>query len=324
MTSHTFLSTSPLSQTFALALVASTLPPFTLAQNRGTDAPATGTDPPPVSSGDDAAAENAAGAAGAENSGISKKSQTIIGVVVGVVVLGASKMSTRSLQDRINRMIVLTLSTVIAAILFFLAKKRQWDRQTKRYEALNNAYRSSAKYRARVGGRSYHELSLRQHRRWPGASVVDDSPETSTVKKSPLGEPLLPVYDPSTYHRHQLSSGYGYGYDRDRGASFDLPRAPARTRYSSTITAAAAMPSNQPHYSNKTTTTTTAAAVTTTTGSVVPPPYSSHMTTSGPGSSAGTSETQSPPLPAVESGTDSGPRPPRRPKPVLARLITDL
>ncbi|KAL1989234.1 hypothetical protein VTN96DRAFT_3781 [Rasamsonia emersonii] len=311
MASHTFPSTTSLSQTFALALVASTFAPLTLAQNLGTDAPANGTDPSPASSGD-AAAENAAGAAGAENSGLSKTSQTIIGVVVGVVVLVA----------------------IIAAILFFLAKKRQWDRQAKRYEAMN-AYRSSAKYHNARAGR-YHELSLRQHRRWAGASVVADSPETSAVKKSPPVEPLLPVYDPSTYHRHQLSSGYGYGYDR--GASFDLSRAPARTRYSSTIpattattttsaaaaaAAAAAMPSNQPHYSDTTTTTTPTAAATTTTSSVAPPPYSSHMTNSG--SSNGSSETQSPP-PAVESGSgsDSGPRPPRRPKPVLARLITDL
>lgn len=94
MASHTFPSTTSLSQTFALALVASTFAPLTLAQNLGTDAPANGTDPSPASSGD-AAAENAAGAAGAENSGLSKTSQTIIGVVVGVVVLVASKKSTR-------------------------------------------------------------------------------------------------------------------------------------------------------------------------------------------------------------------------------------
>ncbi|KAL1966420.1 hypothetical protein VTN77DRAFT_4562 [Rasamsonia byssochlamydoides] len=279
-------STSALSHTLALALVASTV---ALAQNEGTDAPANGTDPQSSSSSSsssssaNAAAENAAGASGADTGGLSRTNSIIIGVVLGGVVLVA----------------------ITAAILFFLAKKRQWDRQAERYEVIH-AYRSQAR------ARRYHELSLRQQRRgWDGDR---DSPETSTLK-SPLVESLLPVYDPSTYHRQQLHS---------HSASFDLPRRPvASHQHSSSQYNPSTMPppplplqstpsnSNQPLNSSTTT--------------------SSHMhtTSSGCSNSNGTSDAQSPPPPAaaasvVESGPGSAPRPPKRPKPVLARLITDL
>jgi hypothetical protein len=87
MTLYLSISTMCLSTNLAVALVASSLVPLARAQNSaGSDAPGA-----PVGSTGNPAAQNAAGASGGEGGGLSKQNQIIIGVVVGVVALVASK-----------------------------------------------------------------------------------------------------------------------------------------------------------------------------------------------------------------------------------------
>lgn len=87
MTLYLSISTMCLSSNLALALVASSLVPLARAQTSvGSDAPGA----PPPNPGNPAA-ENAAGASGAGNGGLSKQNQIIVGVVVGVAALVASK-----------------------------------------------------------------------------------------------------------------------------------------------------------------------------------------------------------------------------------------
>jgi hypothetical protein len=105
------------SQALAPALVAGIFVKLTVAQSLGNDAPANGTDSQTGNNGN-AAAENAAGASGAQ-SGLSQTKAIIIGVVVGLVVLVASMsdISTRRNRhlpdwDRINPRIQLTFCSV--------------------------------------------------------------------------------------------------------------------------------------------------------------------------------------------------------------------
>jgi hypothetical protein len=180
----------------------------------------------------------------------------------------------------------------------------------ERYEVIN-AYRSSAA-KSQTRTRRYHELSLRQYRRRP-AGPKESSPETSTVKSNPPVESLLPVYDPSTYHRQTssmdssrgiLPNSGGYGPDLG-GSSFNFSRPSIINNRSNSSTIPPPPPSTRsnrrlnPNITNGAT------------------PSSSGMTS--PNSSSEDSETQSP-SPATESRS----RAPRRPKPVLHRLITNL
>ncbi|QKX53707.1 uncharacterized protein TRUGW13939_00787 [Talaromyces rugulosus] len=145
-------------------------------------------DTPGTSSGDSgSSADNAAGASGS-NGGLSKTAQIVIGVVVGAVCLAAIGLG----------------------VWFFLRKKRKWDEQAKRYETIH-AFRKSA------GARRENEMSLRppKRRRRRDREQQRDL-ERGNVETS---EPGLPRYDPSAFqHKNEHS------IDSTRGLSIDLAR----------------------------------------------------------------------------------------------------
>ncbi|KAH8700171.1 hypothetical protein BGW36DRAFT_123954 [Talaromyces proteolyticus] len=254
------------SPNLVLALVASFvwLIPEALADSSlGTDAPGT-----PSSSNGASSADNTAGASG-DNGGLSKSAQIVIGVVVGVVSMGA----------------------IAGAVYFFFWKKRKWDEKAERYEVIS-AYRKS------MGERRQHEMSLRTQRRRRERRPDIEQGELE------ISVPQLPKYDPSIFHKQQ------YSIDSTRGGlSIDLGRNSymGHQRNSSQFSGIMHPPPS-------------AAAPGRATASMdldrgASPTYE------------GTSHSNpSSPTPMIQPATGSRGtfKTPKRPKPVLSRLITNL
>ncbi|EED16420.1 conserved hypothetical protein [Talaromyces stipitatus ATCC 10500] len=108
------------------------------------------------------------------------------------------------------------LGAIIGGIVFFFRRKKKLDEKIKRYEAIN-AYHS-----AQSDAKQQQGMSLRQQRcqRQRERDVEQGMLEISTLPKDQTRDSVMPKYDPSSFHRHQ------YSLDSTRGLSIDMPREP--------------------------------------------------------------------------------------------------
>lgn len=262
-----------LSESLAVALVASYLIVNVKADSgRGTDAPGTNTNSGPTT------AYNEAGASGS-NGGLSVTAQIAIGVVVGVIGLGA----------------------IAGGIVFFFRRKKMWDEKIKRYETIN-AYHNAQREAKRQQVMSHNQQRRqRQQERDAERGML----EISTLPKDRARDSVIPNYDPSTFHKHQ------YSLDSSRGLSIDMPREPLISqhhRHSSSVSNTnIAVPPSLPLQKS-------ASKRYKGFGS-----YSAQVTTTVLGQSGNKSSEVQP-----SSDTQGKPKGPKKPKPALTRLITNL
>ncbi|RHZ72900.1 hypothetical protein CDV55_101459 [Aspergillus turcosus] len=214
----------------------------------------------------------------------SGSSSNVTAIIIGVVVGGVAAIA------------------ITAGILFFLYKKRRWDRIRRREEQLL-AYHTQAGWKAddaelaTMPGRPSSSFSFyRAH----SADINDRPPAYQTLH--------VPVYDPSRYRNidippaAQFSAMRQAQFQPDDNAS---GRVPSQLRNQPVPRLNDNSPLPQ----------------------LLQPPRPSFLEVS-PDSTRDSIQSdslfQATVVPADSSTLDQTPRPPRRPKPVLSRLITNL
>lgn len=213
----------------------------------------------------------------------SGSSSNVTAIIIGVVVGGVAAIA------------------ITAGILFFLYKKRRWDRIRRREEQLL-AYHIQAGWKAEdaelatMAGRPSSSLSIyRAH----SADINDRPPAYQTLH--------VPVYDPSRYRNIDIPPAVQFSARQAQSQPVDN----ASVRASSHLR-------NQPvsHLNDDSPL-----------PQLLQPPrlsFLGHSPESTRDSIQSDSLFQATVVPADSSTLDQTPRPPRRPKPVLSRLITNL
>lgn len=244
-------------------------------------------------SGYDTSNENAQGASGGSDGGINlaTRDQIIIGIVIAVVgVLSSKSQITICSPHCVPR--ILTSLIVSSAALIFIRKKRRWDAIERNHERARE-YSIPPAYR-------YHAQPL-----LPRPSY--DMESTSTP---PPAYPGLPPYDPSTYRNqyftpmgtYNIHAGNRPGHHRNPSISshWSFAYQPAIPLSSGCTSHARPMPPPRSH--------------------ARPPTVFHSVEIMRPTSNFGPNRpaSRSDPLPMT------GVRGPRKPKPVLPKLITNL
>lgn len=191
---------------------------------------------------------------------------------------------------------------VVGGIVFFIRRKKAWDEKIKRYETIN------AYHNAQREAKRQQVMSNRQKRRQrqQERDVERGMLEISTLPKDTTRDSMIPGYDPSTFHKHQ------YSLDSTRGLSIDIARQPLI---------------GQHHRQSS--------SISNTISAVLPPPpapqksaskrykgfgsYSAQATTADIEKSENNSTDVQP-----SSNNQGNPKAPKKPKPALTRLITNL
>ncbi|OKL56452.1 hypothetical protein UA08_08222 [Talaromyces atroroseus] len=221
------------------------------------------------------------------NGGLSKTAKIVIGVVVGMV----------------------GISAICGAVFFFCRRTKKRSDKTKRHETMN----------------SYHDAQRAAHRQhqMPFRSQRQPDPEQGMIEiakierenSQTIRDSVLPKYDPSSFPSSQ------YSIDLSRGAmSLDMPREPLLSYHNhhnrnslsfSQVIAPLPLPPPPPPLPP------------------MPPAVAWNRrsrveTSNDTRTNSSANNNSSVPAVSVSTGSQERPKGPKKPKPTLARLITNL